>query len=327
MSVTPVRLGVIGLGGFGLLHAQTIRGIGEAELVALVARRQSSIDAARQELPGVPGWTDLAAAIKESGAEAWVVASSTASHVPITRQLLDAGQTVLLEKPVADNLSEARSLGDRVSGDSHNLMLGHILLFNSEFRALQEQARERAPLVHLSATRHRPIQTLQALPGETPFHLTMVHDLYCALALLGEEDPVAYTAQVHHTPGGEMNLCLAQLRWESGCLGQFSAGFLTPAGMASDGFDRLEVYGQDWMARLQPNPRPIEVWSDRAHWPMALEIRADVSSPTGMMAEELRCFCRVVRGGEPVPSGATYHDALRVQQWLDRLERAAGAEA
>jgi hypothetical protein len=53
---------------------------------------------------------------------------------------------------------------------------------------------------------------------------------------------------------------------------------------------------------------------------MALEIRTNASSATGMMAEELRCFCRVVRGLQGVPIGATYADAVQVQQWMDKLE-------
>ena len=65
---------------------------------------------------------------------------------------------------------------------------------------------------------------------------------------------------------------------------------------------------------------PDKVWSDRAEWPMALEIRATPSGATGMMAEEIRCFCRVVRGMQNVPSGATFTDALQVQRWMDQLE-------
>jgi predicted dehydrogenase len=57
-----------------------------------------------QELPGVCGWTSLTQAIDESSAEAWVVACTTASHVPVAKLLLERGKTVLLEKPVADNL-------------------------------------------------------------------------------------------------------------------------------------------------------------------------------------------------------------------------------
>jgi len=54
-----------------------------------------------------------------------------------------------------------------------------------------------------------------------------------------------------------------------------------------------------------------------------LEIRTDPDGATGMLAEELRCFCRVSRGEQAVPAGATYSDAIQVQQWMDRLAVAA----
>ena len=82
--------------------------LAEAELVGLVARRQAALDAVAQELPGVPGWTSLDDAIRESAAEAWIMACSTAAHVEVTRSLLAAGKTVLLEKPIAANLESAR---------------------------------------------------------------------------------------------------------------------------------------------------------------------------------------------------------------------------
>ena len=38
-------------------------------------------------------------------------------------------------------------------------------------------------------------------------------------------------------------------------------------------------------SRIEPNPRPIEVWDERAVWPLALEVRADAAGATGMLAE------------------------------------------
>jgi predicted dehydrogenase len=321
----PVRIGVIGLGNFGRLHASTLAGLAEAELVALVARRQESVDAVTGQLGNVPNWLDLDRALAESDAEAWVVASSTAAHVPITRKVLEAGSAVLLEKPIAENLTDAESLEPFVDADSCNLMLGHILLFNSELRQLTDEVAQRGPIRYFDCVRHRPAAALDSFPGESPFHLTMVHDLYVALALMNRAEPSTFSAQTHRTAKGELDLALAQLKWPDGTFGAFAAGLITPSGMASDGFDRMEVYGDGWMSRLSPNPRPIEVWHERAHWPMPLEIRADPSGPTGMMAEELRCFCRVVRRMQSVPIGATYADAMQVQRWLDRLERCADA--
>lgn len=326
MSTTPfepVRLGVVGMGSFGTLHALTAAGLAEAKLAAVVARRQASLDAFDACHPGVPGWLDLEEAVRESDAEAWIIASSTHAHVPMVKMIVEAGKPVLVEKPLSLTLAEAETLADTVAQSSAPLMMGHILLFNSEFRQLQDEARQRGPIRFLDAVRHRPVTTMEVLPGETPFELTMVHDLYTTLALVDRSEPEGFSAQVHRTGDGTIDLALAQLRWAEGMTASFAASFMTVAGMAEDGFDRLEVFGEGWIARVSPNPRPIEVWDDRARWPMALEIRADPAAPMGMMAEELRCFCRVARGGEAVPVGATFGDALQVQRWMERLQDVA----
>jgi len=323
----PVKIGVIGLGRFGRLHALTLAGLAEAELVGLVARREASLEALSTELPGVPGWTNLERAIEESDAEAWVVACTTASHVPVAKSLLQAGKRVLLEKPIANNLAEAESLAPLVNPDSNNLMIGHIVLFNSEYQQLREEAQQRGPISYIDCVRHRPASIIADFPGENPLHAAMVHDLYAVQVLADRAEPSEFTAQYHRTSSGAVDLAMAQLQWKEGPVASFAASYLTPDGMPPRGFDRTEVFGQGWSARILSNPRPIEVWDERTQWPMPLEIRADATGATGMMAEELRCFCRVVRGRQNVPVGATYSDALQVQRWMDKLEAAAEASA
>jgi predicted dehydrogenase len=318
-SFAPVKIGVLGLGRFGRLHALTLNRLAEADLVALVARRQASLDSLAWELPGVPGWTNLEQALAESAAEAWVVACTTGAHVPVVRRILGAGRAVLLEKPVADNLEEAKSLASLVRPDSSNLMIGHIVLFNSEFQQLRAEVQQRGALAYINCVRHRPASISGDFPGENPLHAVMVHDLYATQVLVDRAEPVYYSAQFHRTGTGEVDLAVAQLQWSNGLLASFAASYLTPVGMPPRGFDRMEVFGAGWSARIHPNPRPIEVWGERAFWPLALEIRADTTGATGMMAEELRCFCRVVRGLQSVPVGATYDAALQVQQWMDKL--------
>ncbi len=319
----PVRLGVAGVGQFGMLHALTAQGLAEAELVAVMHRRQDRLDEIAPQLPGVHVWTDLGRAVAESDAEAWIVASSSAAHVAMTRAILDAGKPVLLEKPLAPTLAEAEELRPSVESSSAPLMLGHILLFNSEFRALLDETSTRGPIRYMDCVRHRSVRTMELLPGEHPLELLMVHDLYVTQVLVERADPVTFDCRVHTHANGQVDLAVAQLQWADGRLATFAASFMTPEGMPSDGVDRMDVFGNGWAARLEPNPRPIQVWDERAVSPMGLEIRADALAPSGMMAEELRCFCRVVRGLEPVPTGATYDDAMQVQRWLNALEEAS----
>jgi len=237
--------------------------------------------------------------------------------------LLEAGKTVLSEKPIADNLDEAESLQSLVRSDSSNLMVGHIVLFNSEYQQLRDEALQRGSISYINCVRHRPASIVEQFTGENPLYAVMIHDLYAAQVLVDRAEPDQFSAQYHRTNGGEVDLALAQLKWENGPVASFAASYMTPSGMPPRGIDHSEVYGEGWAARIVPNPRPIEVWSELAEWPMALEIRTGESGSRGMMAEELRCFCRVVRGLQDVPVGATYADAIQVQRWMDRLNSCA----
>jgi predicted dehydrogenase len=316
------KCGVIGMGRFGNLHARTLAALDEVDLVAIVARRQESLDGAYGDLPEVQGYLDLDLAISESDADAWIVACTTSEHVSVVRHLLQAGKKVLLEKPISEDMAEAESLGELVTEDSGNLMLGHILLFNSEFRQLRAEVKQRGELYHIDAVRHRPASILESFPGENPLYAAMVHDLYCAQALLGGAEPEEFSCQYHRTEGA-IDLANATLTWSNGVVGRFAASFMTPAGMPPRGVDRMEVFGARWSAKLEPNPRPLSLWSERAEWPLALEILMDEDGVAGMMAEEQRCFLGVVRGERGVPIGAKYEDALQVQRWMNELDSAA----
>ena len=323
MSFDPVRIGVIGTGRFGILHAKTLLGLAESELVALVDCSEKALSELPEEFSGIPKYSTPEDALRKCPAEAWVVSTSTADHVQVASMLLEQDAHVLLEKPISGNLKEALKLTPLVSQTHGKLMLGHILLFNSEFRALQSECHSRGGFEYATCYRMRPAKHADDYPGETPFHLTMVHDLYCVQSLVNGKEPTHISAQAHYNQKGSMDLALAQFGWPDGSLATFSAGFLTPEAMSAEGFDRMEIFGKNWMARMHPNPRPLEVWDGNYVPPMTLEILTDSNTNTGMLAEELRFFCKVVRDLEPIPKGTRYQDGIQVMRWLDRLTEAS----
>lgn len=319
---SKIRVGVVGLGSFGRLHALTLAGLAEAELVALVDQREVSLAELKASLPGVRGWTDLGEALREAEADAWVIATRTESHISLAEQILTAGPSVLIEKPLAESLAAAQRLDPLVAAHPNRVMLGHLLLFAAEFRQLLQEVRQRGPLIHFQLSRHRPSTTWD-IYRETPFRLLMVHDLYLAFALMGGQEPTRLVGRLHRREGGGFDLARAELEWPNGTWGSLTASYLTPPGMSSDGFDCIELFGQGWAAQLRLNPQPLELWTERAEWPLALNIYTDLSAPAGWLAEELRHFCRVVAGQAEPPLGARFADALRIQSWLERLEEGA----
>ena len=320
-SSQPARIVVVGAGGFGNLHAQTLAGLAEAELAGVVDVSRDALEGLATALPGLACWTDLDAALAEANADGWLVASSTRTHVDIAAKLLASGAIVMVEKPIAESVADARRLGPHVRPDSSNLMMGHIALFNSEFVELTEQAAARGPIRFIDAVRHRPVTTIEDYPGESPLYLTMIHDLYLVRALVGSREPSRIDATSHRHASGAIDLTVATLQFDDGTVARLTASFMTTAGMCRDGYDRLEVFGDDWMARIEPNPRPVRVWDDRAHWPMALEIRTGPGGASGMLAEEQRRFCRIVAGLDVPPPGATYQDTMQMMQWAERIAR------
>ena len=317
-SGEPLRLGVVGMGNFGKLHAATIDTLSECQLAAIVDSNEDQLESAKRRWPDVAAETNLTLAL-QNVIDGWVIAASSQAHVPIAHQILSAGGKVLIEKPVAESQADVRSIAKLVAPDSSNLMAGHPVLHGTEFRSIVRESRERSPIRLIDAVRHRPTTTLDAFPGESPFHLTMTHDLYCVQVLMNRREPVRFSAQLHRRSDGEIDLALAQLQWDDGAIASLTASFLTPPAMGADGFDRIEAFGDGWFARARSNPRPIEICDDRIRYPLTLEIDHDEPSTRGMLAEQMRCFCRVLRGQAEVPIGATYTDADQILGWLDKL--------
>jgi predicted dehydrogenase len=322
-ALDPVRVIVVGAGNFGRMHARTIAGLAEAQLVGVVEPDPRAIELLRQSVPDIKSWSGLDEALAQRNAEGFVVATRTALHLPIAEQILRAGFKVLVEKPLSSDAATAERLAPLIAEHSANFMSGHVVLFAPKFRRLARECRQRTPIKYFHAVRHRPVTTADLYPEENPFRLTMVHDLYLALALTDGAEPVRLSGRLRPRADRGFDLALADVCWPNGIWGSFAASFLTPRGMPADGFDRWEIFGGGWAARLSLNPQPLELWSDSAEWPIGLDIDDNPAAPSGWLAEELRQFCRVVRGLSPVPLGARYQDALRVQSWIEQLERSA----
>ena len=125
-------------------------------------------------------------------------------------------------------------------------------------------------------------------------------------------------------------LATAQIKFGDGCVAHLVASHLIPdgcGGLQGDGWDRMQLFGNDWGAAIQPNPRPFSVWDNEGsgyRWPMHLEIMQDHA--TGMLAEELRCFVGFCRG-DPLPTGVAYEDGLTILDWISQLKASSSAAA
>ena len=102
-----MRIGLVGYGGWGRVHADVIARIPALTLAAVVCDDDESARAASQ-LTGVAVHRDYESVLRDPAIDLIDIVSPNHLHAGMTLAALDAGKHVLLEKPMATTLADAR---------------------------------------------------------------------------------------------------------------------------------------------------------------------------------------------------------------------------
>lgn len=131
----PVRIGLIGFGFAGrTFHAPLIRATEGCVLTAIATRQGEPARAAAPEavIVATPeelfAWRDI---------ELVVVATPNDTHAPLARAALAAGKHVVVDKPFALNLSEARTVAQAARDAGRLLSVFHNRRWDSDFLSVR----------------------------------------------------------------------------------------------------------------------------------------------------------------------------------------------
>lgn len=318
-----MKIGIVGFGNMGFSHAQQLSYIEGAEIAVVVEPDAANLAKARKYYAGknVSFFSDLETGLLDSNVDAWIVASSTNSHVEISNRLLHSGSKVLLEKPLANSFTEAQNLSGYVQKDSANLMLGHILLWNLEFKMFFEEVKKLGKINAINCSRQRSADHRTNYPGESPFTLTMIHDLYTVYKLLDGQVPTNFSAQTREHADGGVDWAQAQILWAENILASFTANFHIPNGTVG-GIDEISVYGDGWLVNLIYDSGVVSVITDKGTHQVKVPLptlKGATNHFDHALREEIEHFLKVIQGNASVPLGARYEDACEMQKWLDNL--------
>ncbi|HSP35657.1 MAG TPA: Gfo/Idh/MocA family oxidoreductase, partial [Thermoanaerobaculia bacterium] len=122
-----MRVGVVGTGYLGRLHARVLTEMPEADVVGFVEPN----DAVAGELASALKIERLAS-IGELAkrADCAVVATPTVAHYEVARELLEAGCDVLIEKPITAKADDAKRLIDVAARQNRIVQVGHVERYN-----------------------------------------------------------------------------------------------------------------------------------------------------------------------------------------------------
>ena len=105
---SPIRVALIGYGYAGkTFHAPLIRSVPGLDLAVVVSRDADKVHA---DVPGVEVVSDAHAAIADERVQLVVIATPNDTHAPLARAALETGKHVVVDKPFALDLTQAREL-------------------------------------------------------------------------------------------------------------------------------------------------------------------------------------------------------------------------
>lgn len=170
-----LRIGLIGAGSMGSLHARVLTGADTTELawVADPDRLAGERVAERFATKWVPE-PEL------SGIDAVVIAAPTPVHHDYAMAIIEAGLPLLVEKPIADTLDQVEEIIDASRRRGTALMCGLLERFNPAVRTAAEIAR--LPL-HIATVRHSPYA--ERIRTGVASDL-LIHDIDLVVRLMGQ---------------------------------------------------------------------------------------------------------------------------------------------
>lgn len=158
MSGNPLRVALLGFGYAGrVLHAPLIRATPGLVLRSVVSSRPEAVAAA---VPEALVRSAAAEALADPAVDLVVIATPNATHAPLAEAALEAGKHVVVDKPFALSLAEARRLASLARQRGRVLSVFQNRRWDADFLGLQAmlEAGRIGTLTHLESRfdRFRP---------------------------------------------------------------------------------------------------------------------------------------------------------------------------
>jgi predicted dehydrogenase len=132
---SPLRVALVGYGLAGkTFHAPLIAAVEGLDLACIVSQKP---DAVRLDFPDVAIVADLAAALCDTTIDLVVIATPDHLHAEQAIAALDAGKHVVVDKPFAETLEQARRMAERAGASDRLLCVFQNRRWDADFLTLK----------------------------------------------------------------------------------------------------------------------------------------------------------------------------------------------
>lgn len=304
-----LKCAVIGTGYLGKFHAEKYASLPDCELVAVVDTNEIAAKTVAEKF-GAQAFTDYKSLLGKVDAVS-IVVPTTLHHV-VSRDFLNAGAHVLVEKPITVTVAEADELIAIAKEKALILQVGHLERFNPAVLGLDK---EEKPLF-IESHRLSPFNP-RANDVSVVLDL-MIHDIDIILALVDSEvERIDASGTPVLTQGTD--IANARLTFKNGCVANVTAS-------------RISLKMERKMRMFKPNSYVSVDFQNRVlvkhrtgkkeMFPGIPEIETEESvfESGDALLEEIKHFVNCIHTGEnPLVSGEAGKRALETTIQITRL--------
>ncbi|MCF0227006.1 MAG: Gfo/Idh/MocA family oxidoreductase [Methanobrevibacter sp.] len=295
-----INVGVIGVGAMGYNHARVYYKLENANLIAVSDVSEKTLKKVCKKYDA-QGYSDYEELLKNPDIEVVSVCVPTTHHYNIVMEAINHGKHVLVEKPIAFTLDEAKEMIKAAKEKGVILATGHVERFNPAVQKAKELIENDVigDIVSASAKRVGPFPPRIQDVGVT-IDLA-IHDLDVMYYLFDEE-----VVQVYGTMGSILDNCEFEdhaeimVNFDNDATGILEVNWLTPYKRR-----QIDITGTDGIISIDYIEQSLDVYGK-----FAQDIKINHEEP---LKEELNSFIEAVANNKkPVITGEDGLNALKM---------------
>lgn len=291
-----LRIGVIGVGRLGSIHAKIYKETAGCSLVAVSDTDKTRLNEISKAV-NVPGYLDYTELFDK--VDAVSIAAPTKFHYEIASDFLMHKIHTLVEKPFTTSIEEADSLITLAKSNKLILQVGHVERFNSAFSAALELIKEPKFIEchRLSPFPHRSLDIGVVLD-------IMIHDIDIILGLVHSKIDKIEAIGINVLTAYE-DIANARISFKNGCVAN-----LTASRISDETVRKIRIFQENAYISLDYKEANANIYKKNGLQITKETLPIEKEQP---LQKELQSFVDcVIQNKKPLVSGEVAKEALSV---------------
>jgi len=305
---------VIGAGYWGKNHIRVLNDLGV--LGGIVEEDTAVIKEVSRNYPKIKFYNKVESALTEDNFDGFTIATPSETHYKLAKKLIKAQKNVLVEKPLAFSVEDAKELLKLSRENKVSLMVGHVLLFHPAIRKIKHLI-DRKKIGDLQYIYSNRLNLGQVRTEENAFWSLAPHDIAIFQYLIDEFPNYIQASGSSFLQPEIQDSTLTYLKYKCGIEGHIFVSWLHPFKE-----HRLVVVGSKAMITFEDsiNEKPLKLYSKRFDFSNGVPEKID--GPVDLihyddkppLTSELEYFAKCVNYGNEIQISNGHHalDVTRI---------------